>query len=63
MEPDGSNPEVVAEGIYSDINATSQYVYFHPFGSEVPTYRTPLEGPIQVNTFNNAMEAAMKNTK
>lgn len=57
MNLDGSDPEVVAEGIFSDINATSRYVYFHPFGSEVPTYRTPVDGMIQVETFDAAMQA------
>lgn len=59
MNLDGSNPEVVAEGIFSDINATSQYVYFHPFGNTVPTYRTPVNGAIRVETFDAAMQAAM----
>ena len=59
MGLDGSYPEIVAEGIFSDINATSQYVYFHPFGSTTPTYRTPLNGPVQVSTFDAAMQAAM----
>ena len=63
MYLDGSNPEVVAEGIYSDINATSQYVYFHPFDSTSPTYRTPINGPVQVGTFDAAMQAAMENIK
>lgn len=61
MGLDGSNPEIVAEGIYSDINATSQYVYFHPFENASPTYRTPVNGPVQVGTFDAAMQAAMEN--
>jgi len=63
MNKDGSNNEVVAEGIYSDINATSQYVYFHPYGSMVPTYRTPVNGPVMVSTFDAAMNAAFENSK
>lgn len=59
MRQDGSNQEIVAEGIFSDINATSRYVYFHPFGNTVPTYRTPVDGMIQVETFDAAMQAAM----
>ncbi len=62
MYKDGSNPELVAEGIFSDINATSQYVYFHPFESMVPTYRTPVAGSISVSTFDNAMNAAFENS-
>ena len=59
MALDGSNPEVVAEGVYSDINITSRDLYFHPFGNATPTYRTPVNGPIQVQTFDAAMEAAL----
>ena len=63
MGLDGSNPEVVASGNYSDINATSRYVYFHPFETAFPVYRTPVDGPIQVEPFNAAMEAALSNAK
>lgn len=59
MGLDGSNPEVVAEGIFSDINITSRYVYFHPFENVAPTYRTPVNGPIQVQTFDAALNAAL----
>lgn len=60
MALDGSNPEVVAEGVFSDINITSRYVYFHPFENAAPTYRTPVNGPIQVQTFDAALEAALQ---
>ena len=58
MEADGSNPEVVALGIYSDINLTSQYAYFHEFNSDVPMKRTP-HSYIEVSDFNAAKQAAM----
>ena len=58
MEADGSNPEVVALGIYSDINLTSQYAYFHEFNSDVPIKRTP-HSYIEVSDFNAAKQAAM----
>lgn len=58
MEADGSNPEVVAIGIYSDINLTSQYAYFHEFNSDVPMKRTP-HSYIEVSDFNAAKQAAM----
>lgn len=57
---DGSNPEIIADGNFTDINITSNYVYFHPFESNVPTYRTPVDGAIQVTTFDAAAEAALK---
>lgn len=40
MRMDGSNAFVVAEGTYTDINMTSQYVYFRAFDDSYNTYRT-----------------------
>lgn len=59
MELDGSNPEIIALGNYSDINLTSQYAYFHAFGSDTPIYRTP-HGYIEVSEFTAAKTAAMQ---
>ncbi|MDE5892201.1 MAG: DUF5050 domain-containing protein, partial [Acetatifactor sp.] len=42
METDGSNPTVVAEGNYTNINMTSRYVYFQEFGVENALYHCPL---------------------
>lgn len=61
MMIDGTNPELVAEGNYTDINITSQYVYFHAFGADTPVYRTPIGGAASVRTFENAKEAAYSN--
>ncbi|MGN0376230.1 MAG: DUF5050 domain-containing protein, partial [Suilimivivens sp.] len=36
MHLDGSDPEVVAEGNYQNINITSYYVYFNEFNNEIP---------------------------
>lgn len=66
---DGSNPEIVAEGVYCNLNATSQYLYFTPFdanaatGRNIPVYRTPVNGSIFVQTFDAALNAAMENNK
>lgn len=57
---DGSSPEVVAEGNYSDINLTSSYAYFHAFGEDTPIYHTPVNGSINVTPFTAAAEAAAK---
>ncbi len=57
---DGSGMEVVAEGVYSNINATSQYVYFTQFGYTTPIYKTPVNGPVQVTTFERASQAAIE---
>lgn len=59
MMLDGSNPEVVAEGNYENINITSQYVYFNEFNNEVPVYRTPADGSINVAPFTAARDAAL----
>ena len=61
MQIDGTNPEVVANGNFTDINITSQYVYFHTFGADTPVYRTPTGGAIDVRTFENAKDAAYAN--
>lgn len=58
MHLDGSAPEIVAEGNYSDINLTSAYAYFHAFGEDVPVYHTPVNGDVNVTAFTAAMDAA-----
>lgn len=54
MALDGSNAEIVAEGNYTHINATSRYVYFSAFENEIPVYRTPVNGPVSVSSFQAA---------
>lgn len=56
---DGTNQEIVANGNYSDINITSQYVYFRAFGTTEPIYHTPTSGPVSVSNFEGARAAAM----
>lgn len=64
MNLDGSNTELVASGIYTDINITSQYVYFTGFGeSDGPVYKTSTFGPVNVTTFDAALSAAAENVK
>ncbi len=62
MTLEGANPEIIAEGNYTHINVTSQYVYFTSFANESSVYRTPVNGPVSVSIFNAALEAAVKNT-
>lgn len=57
---DGSNPEIVAQGLYNNINVTSQYVYFMKYGDDYTLYHTPANGPINVETFTLASVAAMQ---
>lgn len=61
MYTDGTNPEEVASGNYSDINITSQYVYFHAYGADTPVFHTPTSGPVNVTRFDNARAAAIEN--
>ncbi len=60
MRLDGSQPELVSEGVYTNINLTSQYAYFSGFGSETPVYRTPVDGPLNVAAFAAARDAALE---
>lgn len=63
MVVDGSSPETVAEGVYQNINITSQYVYFNQFGESVPVYKTSTYGSVNVTTFDAAQAAALENMK
>ena len=63
MNLDGSNPEVVREGVYHRINATSTYTYFQPFGDNDVIYRTSTFGPVAVDEFPEALQAALENRK
>lgn len=44
MYIDGSNPEVIAIGNYSNINCTSTYTFFHTFSKADPVYCVPTHG-------------------
>ncbi len=63
MFTDGSSQELVREGVYQNINITSQYVYFNSFNEETPVYKTSTFGPVNVTTFDAAMQAAIDNMK
>lgn len=60
MYIDGSNAEVVAEGVYENINITSEYVYFNAYDAPLPVYKTSTFGGVYVTTFDAAAEAASK---
>ena len=55
---DGSSQELVREGVYQNINITSQYVYFNAFNESTPVYKTSTFGPVNVITFDAARAAA-----
>lgn len=63
MRTDGSEQELVREGVYQNINITSEYVYFNAFDESVPVYKTYTYGPVNVTTFDAAREAAFENLK
>ena len=49
MHLDGSNNEIVHEGVHTNINITSRYVYFNEFSLDIPVYHTPVNGgPVTV---------------
>lgn len=55
---DGSSQELVREGVYQNINITSEYVYFNAFNETTPVYKTSTFGSVNVTTFDAAREAA-----
>lgn len=60
MNYDGTDKEIIAEGVYSDINMTSQYVYYHPFGSDAPMYHQSILGPVNPHPFEAALIATQQ---
>lgn len=61
MMTDGSSQELVMEGVFQNINITSNYVYFNGFNESVPVYKTSTFGPVNVVTFEAAKQAAFDN--
>ncbi|NTV78793.1 MAG: DUF5050 domain-containing protein, partial [Clostridiales bacterium] len=59
MYIDGTGVEVVANGNFSNINITSQYVYFNEFETSIPIYQTSTYGTVNVTEFTAAKEAAL----
>ena len=63
VHTDGSNMEVVFEGVTTGISCTKNYTYFTVYGADVPVYRTPTFGNVNVTTFAEALEAAKASVK
>lgn len=59
MMTDGSAQETVMEGVFQNINITSQYVYFNAFDEPTPVYKTSTSGAVNVTTFDAAMQAVI----
>ena len=58
MRTDGSNLQVIAEGTYTNINLTSQYVYFQEYINEAVLYHAYL-GSNGYDVFTAAKEATI----
>lgn len=54
MDLDGSNLEVVDEGVFQNINVTSRYVYYNEYDIPIPVYKSPTNGQTNVDTFDAA---------
>lgn len=52
MNDDGTGATIIAEGNYSNINCTSTYTFFTPYGSEDTVYMIPTDGYGSVTLFN-----------
>lgn len=48
--------EVIEEGNFENINITPKYVYFNRFENRTATYRTPVNGPVQVQSLSEEVE-------
>ena len=57
MKTDGSNIELIREGVFNNINITENYTYFSAYTSEIPIYRTPTTGMVDVSVFTEALDA------
>ena len=60
MKLAGSNPELVAEGIFENINITNDYVYFNTFNAPTPVLMAPTNETIQVTEFVAAKQALIQ---
>lgn len=58
MRTDGTGLQIIAEGIYTNINMTSQYVYFQEFGDNATMYHSSL-GSTGYEEFSAARTAAL----
>lgn len=50
-DKDGSNPTLIIDGVYNNINVTSEKIYFQKFQQEIPIYCISTDGDLAVSTF------------
>lgn len=60
---DGQDSELVASGVYTNINSTSEYVYFRRFDTEDMMFKVPVNGAPVASEFTAAKDAAKKEAK
>lgn len=58
---DGTGEEIVRVGVFKNINITSEYTYFEPFGDSIQILMTPTYGTVNVSDFDAARIAAFEN--
>ncbi|MCQ2521161.1 MAG: DUF5050 domain-containing protein [Lachnospiraceae bacterium] len=63
IHTDGSGLEKVYDGVASSIFMTSDYTYFTLFGADIPMYKTPTYGAVQIDTFTEALQAAQESIR
>ena len=56
IRTDGSNKEVLYDGVVRDIQVTSQYVYFRDYKADLPIYQIS-SGSTSIGVFSGAAEA------
>ena len=52
MQTDGYGLEVVSNGLFENINITSNYVYYHEYGTPIPVYKQSLYGSVNPSIFH-----------
>lgn len=52
MQTDGYGLEVVSNGLFENINITSNYVYYHEYGTPTPVYKQSLYGSVNPSIFH-----------
>lgn len=63
MNTDGSNPIIIMNGVFKNINCTSTYTYFQDTITDLPLYRVPTFGEPFAEEFTGAREAMLKELK
>ncbi|MFA9377504.1 MAG: DUF5050 domain-containing protein [Lachnotalea sp.] len=57
IKKDGTEDEKIIDGNFSNINVTSKYIYFNPFGNDTPIYKVATTGSLNVTRFDEAADA------